>query len=431
VSGLPARLWHLAVVGWPWLAAVAVVVVVLAVATGLARRMLWARAARRGYWVAITPPRTIDPARYAAVWRVLHGLAGRARGGRWRLVGLPLAFEVYADRGRLTAGLWLPGWVPFPVAASSVARAWPGSTVRRATPPTLGNGLTGGGGVTVGYRLAPDGLHPETGWLVDDPATRTRTGRAATGPGMGGDPELGGVWAALSEPGSESSGPVLLQVLIRPATGRRRAALRRAARRPVTARRSSGLAVDGLLWLVRTALRLPLAVADLFLPSGPPSSGGWDSAGRPARPGAVDALAREAMRDAGDKARDTPHLLVSIRAVAARRSRWAAREAARQVADGFGEASRALWPVRLHRPATAVRRRWAGGGAWLLVSGSELGMLAHLPADPAYHGFDTAALHRPAPVGARRAEPERATRRGPGWTRRGWTTPPDHTDQDE
>jgi hypothetical protein len=82
--------------------------------------------------------------------------------------------------------------------------------------------------------------------------------------------------------------------------------------------------------------------------------------------------------------------------------------------------------------ATLLDQRRATSGQWLLLSTDELAVLAHLPADPARHGFDTTALHRPAPGGVSRADPERPTRRAAGWTDTGWTssTDPDTVNDD-
>ena len=157
-------------------------------------------------------------------------------------------------------------------------------------------------------------------------------------------------------------------------------------------------------------------MVELFISSG----GGSSSRARTPKP-VPDAFEREAMADARAKRNDRPHLLVSIRVGAAGDRRGQARQAARSVADGYGEASRWLVPVRLRRAAVALGLRRAGRGDWLLVSASELGVLAHLPPDPALYRLETAALHRAAPVGTVRVAPE------PGWTRHGWTDGGQHT----
>ncbi|MDG4798815.1 hypothetical protein [Micromonospora sp. WMMD1082] len=407
ITNLPAHLaglWHaVGSLWWPWVPLLVLAVVLSVIAVRLALWVLWRRVAAGGYWVEITPPRTVEAARWGLVWRRLDGLAWRAR-GRWRLVRPPLAFEVYADGRGLRAGLWLPGWVPLRVVAGEVARAWPGALVRRTEPPTVD-----GPGAVAGVRLAADSYHPETGWLVDDPRPRTGTRR-----GVGSDPDLGMVWSALADPGTERVGRLLLQVLVRPAPGRRVGRLAAAARHPVGPSRG-GVARggDALLWLLQAALRTVLSVLEVFLSSGSSSSRSRSgSTGRREPPNAID---REAMAEARAKRNDRPHLLVSVRVGAVGGRRAAVRQAARSVAAGYGEASRWLRPVRLRRPAVALSLRRASRGEWLLLSANELGVLAHLPPDPALYRFDTAALHRAHPGGARRADPEA------GWTRQGWT----------
>jgi hypothetical protein len=72
------------------------------------------------------------------------------------------------------------------------------------------------------------------------------------------------------------------------------------------------------------------------------------------------------------------------------------------VAAGFTLASARLHPRRLRWAAAAVRDRYATGREWLLVTTTELGVLVHLPADPARCGFTVAALTRPFPINATR-----------------------------
>jgi hypothetical protein len=409
ITHLPAhavKLWRAAgALWWPWAPLLALAVLLGAIAVRLALRRWWRRVTAGGYWVAITPPRTVDAVRWGLAWRHLAGLSARARGGRWQLVRPPLAFEVYADgRGGLVAGLWLPGWVPLSAVAGEVGRAWPGATVHRTDPPSVD-----GAGAVAGVRLAADSYHPETGWLVDDPRPRTAARR-----GVGADPDLGAVFAELGDPGTDRV-RLLLQVLVRPAPGRRVRRLAAAGRQPVDAKpggwRRGG---DGLLWLLQTAGRAVLSLVEVFISAGSSSSRSRSSSAGRQAPDAVD---REAMAEARAKHNDRPHLLAAIRVGASGARRRQARNAAGFVAGGYGEASRWLRPVRLRGAQVALTLRRARRGEWLLLSANELGVLAHLPPDPALYRFDTAALHRPFPGGARRADPET------GWTRHGWTTP--------
>jgi len=417
LPALVARLGHLAgALWWPWTSAAAAAVVLVSVAVRLARRVAWRRSAAGGYWVAITVPRTVDAARWGLVWRRLSGLAAAARGGRWRLARPPLAFELYRQGRVLTVGLWLPGWVPYAAVAGEVAHAWPGCTVQRVDPPALHAG-DGRGGVVAGVRLAVDSLHSQAGWLVDDARPRPAMARPALA-----DPVLDGVLSALAEPG----GPVLLQVLVRPATRRRLAWLAAAGRHPVQARRAGWrYATDGLLWLMQAALRAVADLVELVLTTGSAHPSGRVSA-REAAPDAVD---REAMAEARAKLADRPHLLVTVRVGATSARRAQAQAAARSVADGYSEASRWLRPVRLAGAQAAMRLRRARRSEWLLLSANELGVLAHLPPDPALYRLAVAALHRAAPAGVAHPAAERPGPTWPGWNRSGWTTPPTDTNK--
>jgi hypothetical protein len=411
---LPARLTHLGAVWWPWLLAGALVVLVVTLAVRAVHRRAWRRAVRRGYWVQLTPPRVLDPVQAGNVWRLLAGLARRARTG-YRVARPPLAFEVYASGGHLIAGLWLPHWVPLAVVLDEAARAWPGVRAERRTPPVVAASPEWR---VAGYRLAATGsdLVP----LTDDPRP---AGRGLRGTGDG-DP-LRPVLAALARP----DGPAVLQVLARPATGKRLAALGHAARYGPTVRKPAGRRlIDGFAALVFGAARLLLDLITELISSGPPRSTRSNGGAEVRRPAGL--LATRAMRDAADKLADGPHLLAAVRVGVARPDTGFAVTAARSLADGFATASRRLRPVRLRRASVRLADRWAGRGDWLLCTAAELGVLAHLPADPARYGFDTAALTRTPPTGARRAAPEHRSPRGPGWTRRGWTDPPDDTDTD-
>jgi len=408
LTGAPGRLADLAAEWWPLLLAGALLVLAVVLAVRAGYRRLWCREVRRGYWVRLTPPRVLDPAQAADVWRLLAGLARRARTGR-HLTRPPLAFEVYGDgAGQLVAGLWLPRWVPLAAVTAEVDRAWPGVRVEPTAPPLLGDG---DGWRVAGYRLAATGsdLVP----LTDAPPTGGR--RPVRGPGGDGDP-LRPVLAALAR----RDGPAVLQVLARPATGRRLATLGHAARYGVKARKRAGVrAVDALSAVLSGALRLLLDLITDLVSTGRSSSSSYSNrsghSGEQAhRP--TDPVAAWAMRQAADKLADGPHLLATLRVAVARSDAGFAATAARSLADGFITASTALAPVRLRRAAVRLADRWAGRGDWLLLSTTELGVLAHLPADPARYGFDTAALHRAHPTTARRATPEHGSPRGPGWT---------------
>lgn len=68
-----------------------------------------------------------------------------------------------------------------------------------------------------GFRLPPRAGYTDLGWLVDEVGPQSWSGC-----GVASDRDLGTVWLALTQPG----GPVLVQVLVRPASRRRRAMVR-------------------------------------------------------------------------------------------------------------------------------------------------------------------------------------------------------------
>jgi hypothetical protein len=411
ISDFPAHavwLWHrVAALWWPWLPLAVLAVVLGTVALRLARRAAWRRAVAGGYWLAVRPPRTVDPGRWAGVWALLRPLAVRAGGRGWRLARPPLGFEVYGAGRELRVGLRLPGWIRPDAAEDIVTRAWPGAVVTVADPPALS-------GAVAGVALTPDPSCPDTGWLVED--TRPRAGTRRNG---GTDAELGAVFAALGTPEAVT----LLQVLIRPATSRRLRHLRMAGKRPVKPLRlgwQRGL--DALLWIVERPLRLLVAVFDWWRPSAAGSSG--TSRREPPTP-----EQRDAMSEARRKLAAGRHMLVSIRVGAGSARRPDASEAARSAGDSYAATAR-LRVVRLRRPAAVLAARWASASGWMLVTPAELGMLAHLPPDPGLYSFDTAALHRAHPGGVFHAPPERAGPTQPGWNRDRWTRPPTTTATD-
>src|SRR5258708_5834201 len=82
------------------------------------------------------PPRALAPARAGRAWDLLAALARRAAHG-WRAAAPPVAFEVHAVGGELTAGLWLPGGGP-PGAGGRFPRpGGPGGPLRPGPPPRL------------------------------------------------------------------------------------------------------------------------------------------------------------------------------------------------------------------------------------------------------------------------------------------------------
>ncbi len=271
--------------------------------------------------------------------------------------------------------------------ADTAAQAWPGARITPDRPP----GLPGGGQKVAGYRLAA--MVPESRWLARVDLLSAPSRGAGAG-GEAGEP-LRAVLSALAS----ARMPAVVQVLVRPAPRRRVRALRYAVRHAGAPAQPAGLrAVRAVLDLVQP------------VPARSPAGAG----------GRVDPLAAAA-REAGGKVAARPELLAAIRVAAAGPRRAAAAGVARQVADGYVLATRALVPVRLRRARAALTGRRARRREWLLVTAAELGVLAHLPADPARYRFTTAALDRPhphsaylAPAGPAPAGPDSSPHRGDG-----------------
>ncbi|MGH3680986.1 MAG: hypothetical protein ACRDT2_12160, partial [Natronosporangium sp.] len=292
--------------------------------------------------------------------------------------------------------------VPARAVAAEVARAWPGAlTEVAACPPALAGP---GGGTVAAYRLAAS--VPDSQPLTDEPPRRGAVPFESLRP----------VLEALGKP----DGPAVLQVLVRPVSSRRYRQLRLAAARVAKPRRHPAVVVlDGVFGVVQ---RVMWELLDLLRP-GPGTDYSHPDYHQHDRHQPPDPLAAAAMRQAQVKLAAGSHLLAAIRVGAARPERgWAVADA-RSVIDGYALASTRLRPRRLRLAAARLADRYATGSDWLLCTPAELGTLAHLPADPARYGFDTAALHRRHPSGTPLAEPEPQTRRSVGWTRHGWTTP--------
>jgi hypothetical protein len=74
-----------------------------------------------------------------------------------------------------------------------------------------------------------------------------------------------------------------------------------------------------------------------------------------------------------------------------------------------------------------VELRSARRVEWVLFTVDELGVLAHLPADPAVHRIDTTARHRPHPAGTSLPPPEPLIGGMAAWVPEGGWNLPIHT----
>ncbi|GAA3838507.1 hypothetical protein GCM10022403_083750 [Streptomyces coacervatus] len=163
--------------------------------------------ASNAHVVQILPPPVADPAGALALWSHLIGLLRPA----WRrfLLGQPhLAWEYVLSRDTARIQLWVPGGIPQGMIERAVEAAWPGARTRTApaTPPVrTASPLESATGE---LRLARnEGLPIRTDFATDP------------------------LRALLGAPfGLDRCEQVVVQVLARPTTGRRRRKARRSAR---------------------------------------------------------------------------------------------------------------------------------------------------------------------------------------------------------
>src|SRR6266508_6190903 len=328
-----------------WLLLVAVVL--LAARLALAR---W-RAARLqagARLVEILPPPQVDPDGAAALWRNLAGLLRQRR----LLQGRPhVGFEYRWSPDGLTIGLWLPGMVAPRLVERAVEAAWPGARTRTRTPapPPLPVGQRVGGGA---LRLA----QPEWYALRGHPEHPTDPLRAL----LGAAEELGAGESAI------------VQILVRPARGRRLVRLRRVAR---ALRRGQHPTRPGRL-------------LDLLNPTTSGMGSRRAYTDDPARHADVQAITRKA---AG------PGFEVMIRYGVAttvqRNPRGRLRARAHALAAAFAVYASRNRLARTHHPsrlsACALRGRRLGRRG-MLLSLDELAALAHLPWDRGVPGLERA-----------------------------------------
>jgi hypothetical protein len=351
VTGWAAGLADAAGVWLPRIALAAGVGAVLATGCGVAAdRWRIRRLGKDARFVAILPPPAVEPAGAEALWANLAGLLRQRR--PWR-VRPHVAFELVWTAQGLVVGLWVPGMVAPRVVERVVEAVWPGARAdTHAARPPLPASATG---VLAGQlRLAAP-------WLP------LRTDHWA-------DPLRGLLGAA----GELAAGEVaVVQVLARPASGRRLAHAHAAARRLAATRGREPL-VGRLLDLATPGVggrrRQPLVAADptraadarLLLAK---------LAGPCFQVAVRYGVATTAERVAVGRLRARAHALVAAFAVYAGRNRLIRR--------------------RLALPARTLADRPLRRGD--LLAAAELAALAHLPADPAVPGLARAGA-RPVPL---------------------------------
>jgi len=325
-------------------------VLTVAVAVAVLRRRQAARMAEGARLVRILAPPEVDPEGAATLWSNLVALLRPA----WRrlLGGQPhLGFEITSGPHGLRIGLWVPGSVPEGLVERAIEAAWPGARTEttEAAAPLSGPGVATGGEL----RLAMPEHYPlKTDHRVDP---------------------LRPLLGALSGAGEHDNACV--QILARPVTGRRLAAVHRAA-----VHRRNGRPT------ARAARLL-----DLFTP-GP---------GFATRTGTVDPSRGDDVSAILDKAAQ-PCWAICVRYAlssgdTSTNPRAALRGRAHAVASAFAVfAGRNRFDRhRLPHPARVLAARRMGRGN--LVSVAELAALAHLPTDASVPGLARAGAKAVGP----------------------------------
>ncbi|MCX5529834.1 type IV secretion system DNA-binding domain-containing protein [Streptomyces sp. NBC_00006] len=336
---------------WPWLAPTAAVGAggVLGLRRSVHRRRQRALA-QGAHLVTILAPPTVPERGGQVLWAQLSGLL---RPWYQRLLhGQPhLAFEYAWTSDGLTVRMWLPGSLPTALVRRAVEAAWPGAhTTLTDTQPTVPEGDLCAAGV---LRLARPEVLPLRTDHKSDPLRALL--QAATG---------------LSE-----NERALVQVLARPATGRRLRRARRAARR---------------LKAGHTPSRLP-ALFHLFTHAPQRTT-----AAKPDPSHGVE------VRDTVSKLTG-PQWEVALRYACTLPAKTTnpeprLRGRAHALASAFALYSARNWlnRHRLHHPHPALSARTFPHRADLL-SVPELAALAHLPTDPDAPGLARAGARSIAP----------------------------------
>jgi energy-coupling factor transporter ATP-binding protein EcfA2 len=322
------------------------------VATWGWRRWRQQRLAAGARLVDILTPPQVEPGAADALWSNLAGLLHQHRFPDPRP---HVSFELRWTTTGVTVGLWVPGTIAPHLVERAVEAAWPGAraSLHAATPPLPNE---------PGTRVVGGGLR-----LAGGPWQPLRTEHWV-------DPLRALLGAAGELAGGETA---VVQVLARPAAGRRLARANRTARALAGAPGPRARLVGGLL--------------DLLTPG---------SRRTPARPaGAGEALRMAEARAALAKL-SGPCWEVQVRYGVAgpnrrdRQGRLRARAHALAAAFAVHTGRNRLGRQRLHRPAHTLAARPLHRGD--LLSTGELAGLAHLPADPAIPGLARAGA-RPVP----------------------------------
>ena len=338
--------------------------------------------------IEILAPPVADPAGGAALWANLAGLM-RPPLARWRSGQPHLAWEYSWTAGSMTVSLWVPGGVPPGMAERAIEAAWPGAHTRTTSPAAapLPAGCLATGGT---LRLARTEILP----LKTDHDADPLRALAAAGAGLG--------------PAEHA----VVQVLARPATGRRVRRARRAARK----------LRDG------QPARLTARLLDLASPG--PRAASRRAAAR-ADPDLAAGLRAAAAKAVGPQWETLIRYAAATTALQGSGHRPTARRPPRRGGGCAATPTRSPRPRPCTRagtgspaaaspapPSRSAARRLGRGD---LLSVTELAAIARLPADPAVPGLTRAGARAvppppgiPVPRAGRAAARHRRHRAAPG-----------------
>jgi len=333
----------------PYLALALGLCFVAVVTSKVLRRSQQRRMAHDARFISVLAPPDPDMAGAGVLWSNMVALL---RPGWLRvLMGQPhLSFEYRWSVAGLRIGIWVPGCVPPGMVERAVEAAWPGA-------------------LTTAF--APEAPFPE-----DDAAAggTLRLARSEWLP-LNTDHEVDALRPLLGAASELSDGEcAVVQVLARPAAGRRVARLFRAAEAV-----RSGRSVSRLAWALNLFLLRPQSAATKILDL---------------------AAAQDARLILGKAAAPQYEVVVRYAVSSAHRSRDTRRilrGRAHGIASAFAAYTRRnrLARHRLHAPARVLAQRRLVRGD--LLSVSELTMLAHLPTDRVIPGLVRAGARSVAP----------------------------------
>ncbi|KAA9375976.1 MULTISPECIES: type IV secretory system conjugative DNA transfer family protein [Microbispora] len=351
---LPARLPEFFLTyGWKVALVVAVALSALAMMRGaLARvRHAWLKPGAR--LIEISSPPECDPKAALVFWSQLIGLLRPA----WKraLHGQPhLAWEYLADEAGIRIRMWVPGVVPPGLVEKAIQAAWPGATVTtRPSEPSLFSGFQVAGGHLV---LGSAEHFPLKTDHASDPIRPLLT--------------------AVS--GLRSGEQAIVQILARPATGRR---LRRAHRAAAALRGAPTSSPIG-------------QVLDELAPMSGHARPGELTRMFPERAEQVRAILTKSGQSRYQIALRYAVTSIAMDEVTRERLRGQAHTLAGVFAV-FTSGHQYLRRRRLPRPASVLALRRMDGG--YLLSVSELAALAHLPWDADAPGITRASARPIAP----------------------------------